>query len=175
MSELLKQICSNGFILFIPIFLWNLIFIKKLPPAFEDKTFDKNIPKFVLIGESFFRVIIFIIPIITEIDFTKITGNIGIYIFITGVVVYFFTWLFLIYYPNSKWSKSIIGFCGPGFTPIIWLVGFAFTVNKFNIALNYNVWFYLVPSIFFVFFHVVHSVIAYGNSYKITNDLGLAE
>jgi hypothetical protein len=119
MYELLKQICSNGFILFIPIFLWNLIFVKKLPPAFEDETFDKNIPKFVLIGESFFRAIIFLIPIITEIDFTKISGMIGFYIFISGVIVYFFTWLFLIYYPNSKWSKSVIGFCGPAFTPII--------------------------------------------------------
>jgi hypothetical protein len=150
-------------------------FYKKTPPAFEDKTFDKNIPKFVLIGESFFRAIIFLIPIITEIDFTKISGMIGFYIFISGVVVYFFTWLFLIYYPNSKWSKSVIGFCGPAFTPIIWLVGFAFTVNKFNIAVNYTIWFYVVPSIFFVFFHVVHSVIAFGNSNKSTNDLELAE
>lgn len=69
-------------------------------------------------------------PIITEIDVTKIAGNIGIHIFITGVIVYFFTWLFLIYYPNSKWSKSLIGFCGPGFTPIIWLVGFGRAVGR---------------------------------------------
>ena len=173
MSELLKQICSNGFILFIPIFVWNIIFTNKLPPAFENKSFDKNIPKFVLIGESFFRAIIFLIPLITEINFTKITEYLGIYIFITGVIIYFLTWLFLIYYPNSKWSKSMIGFCGPGFTPLIWLIGFAFSVNKFNININYNVWFYLVPSIFFVFFHVVHSVIAFKNWNKITISLGI--
>ncbi|NLD94208.1 MAG: hypothetical protein GX639_16240 [Fibrobacter sp.] len=175
MSELLKQICSNGFALFIPIFLWNLIFLKKLPPVFENKTFDKNIPKYVLIGESIFRAIIFVIPILTEINFTKISESIGIYIFITGVIVYFLTWLFLIYYPDSKWSKSIIGFCAPAFTPIIWLVGFAFTVNKFNININYNIWFYLAPSIIFVFFHVVHSAIAFKNWNKNTNSLEITK
>ncbi len=171
MTEFLKHIGSNGFILFIPIFLWNLIFIKKLPPVFEDKTFDKNIPKIILVGETFFRVIVFLMPIMTEIDYSKIAGNIGFYIFIVGVVIYFLTWLLLMYYPNSKWSKSLIGFCGPGYTPIIWLVGFAFTVNRFIINIHYNIWFYLVPSILFVVFHVVHSVMAFGNSNKNTTDI----
>ena len=103
-------------------------------------------------------------PLITEIDFAELSGNFGIHVFIMGVAVYFSTWLCLIYYPNSRWSKSLIGFYGPGFTPIIWLVGFAFTVNGFNVAVAYNIWFYLVPSILFVAFHGVHSVMAFGNS-----------
>lgn len=163
MSDFIHHIISNGFILFIPIFIWNIIFVKKLPPAFENKTFDKNIPRYILLGETIFRGIIFLIPILTEINYSKISENIGIYLFISGTIIYFLSWVLLMYYPNSKWSKSVLGFCGPAITPIIWLVGFAFTVDKFNIHLNYTIWYYLIPSICFVFFHALHSIIANKN------------
>ena len=100
MMELLKHIYTNGIVLFIPIHLWNMLFWKKLPPAFEDKTFDKNIPKPVLISETIFRLIIFYIKIILLI----------IVIIVLALVAYYFFYKYIIMKKNALLSLAKLFF-----------------------------------------------------------------
>lgn len=156
-----KIIYSNGFVLLIPIFVWNIIFASKLPHAFDIKNFDIDIPRFLLIGENIFRVIIFTLPLLFKIDISTTTGKLGLALYIIGSLIYFVSWLLLIYAPNSLWSISIFGFTAPAYTPIIWLVGIALMADSYNFSIKYIRWHYIIPCIIFIILHVMHSILVY--------------
>jgi len=43
----------NCLLLLLPIMAWNLIFASKLPRAYSDEVFSKDIPSFIEYGETF--------------------------------------------------------------------------------------------------------------------------
>lgn len=66
------MILSNAFLLLIPIFVWNALFWSKLPPEYEEKSFDRGVPKFLLILENIFRIVIFSLPLFMHIDYSTL-------------------------------------------------------------------------------------------------------
>lgn len=159
--DIISKITTNGFILMLPILLWNAIFTSKLPSCYHPETFKKSIPSAIFIGENIFRIIIFIFPLFLSFNFVTETGKKGLIIYCIGCVLYFSSWLLLIYLPDSVWSKSIFGFAAPAYTPIIWLTGIAFLLDNYYFDLKYNAWHLIIPSIGFCFFHLFHTSIGY--------------
>ena len=163
--DLLRKILTNGYIAILPIFVWNIFLISKLPPAFDLNSFNSDIPSVIVIGENIFRSIIFIFPLFFRLNMSSSLEKKGVVTYSFGVVLYFLSWLMLIYAPNSGWSNSVLGFTAPAYTPIIWLVGLSLLVDSYYFKLAYSKWHFIVPSLVFSIFHVSHTVYVYNRTY----------
>ncbi len=161
----LETIITNGFIPLIPIFIWNIAFYKKLPKAYGPNIFDANIPKVISSGETIFRCFVFILPLFFILGKNSSTQKFGIIVFALGALLYFSSWLMLIYKPESKWSNSAIGFTAPAYTPIVWFIGLSLTVENTYYTYAYSPWHYIVPAILLTIFHLSHSVLVFKRSY----------
>jgi len=163
--NLLRKVTSNGYLPLTPILAWNLLFASALPPAYNPASFNTNIPPIILTGENVFRAIIFSLPLFFSLTIKAGTWKRGLLLYCAGTALYFASWLSLMLAPDSGWSTSLLGFAAPAYTPILWLTGIAMMGEAYYFKLNYSKWHYLIPSIAFSFFHVVHTVIVYIRSY----------
>ena len=163
--DLFRNFLRNGYIAIFPILAWNIQLTSKLPLAFDPKSFNSNIPFAVITGENIFRSIVFTMPLFFKLNITPLLAKKGLIVFSFGVVLYFSSWLMLIYAPDSAWSNSIFGFVSPACTPIIWLVGLSLMVDSYYFKLAYSKWHFIMPSIAFTIFHVSHTVYVYNRAY----------
>ncbi|MCP4156102.1 MAG: hypothetical protein GY757_50750 [bacterium] len=163
---LLGNILSNGFIPIIPVLVWNLLLTSKLPPAYQPKIFDKNIPPAIIMGETILRVIVFFMPLLFTLNITTYWGKLGLITFLIGAVIYFSSWLMLIYASESGWSTSLAGFSAPAYTPLIWLIGLSLMADTYYFEASYSSLHYIVPAILFSIFHTTHTVYVYNRNYK---------
>ena len=163
--NIFQKVLSNGYIAIIPILVWNLLFTSKLPPAYTLELFNSNIPLAIIIGENLFRAIIFLLPLFFRLNITSTLDKKGLITFSLGVVLYFSSWLMLIYAPNSGWSNSIWGFTAPAYTPIIWLIGLSLMVDTYYFKLTYSKWHLIFPAIAFSIFHISHTLYVYSRTY----------
>lgn len=160
----ISKLLKNGLIPLLPIFAWNYIFISKLPLAYQPQLFNQDIPGFIILGENLFRFIIFIFPVFFELSMAKPVQRKGLAIFIIGVVLYFVSWLILVYMPGSSWSHHVIGFSAPATTPLIWLIGLSMMMERCYVF-NCSKWHYIIPVILFSGFHVYHSIYVFSRMY----------
>ncbi len=139
---------SNHFLFLIPILLWNILLFSKLPMDH----FNGTAPRWVLIIENIFRGGAMLLPIILPIN----TGNrffrSGLVVFIVGTLIYFASWLWLIWYPESTAAHSAWLRFAPAYTPIIWFVGLSMMSNSILL---------LILSVVFIGFHVMEYVFRY--------------
>lgn len=139
---------NSCFLLLIPIFIWNLIFTSKLTEVGYMATSIKL--KKLEWFENILRVFVFTLPVFMRFDISSTDFIKHINLYAIGVVIYFISWLMIIYFPNSYWSTSMIGLLAPAYTPIIWLIAIGL-LGRFKI---YN---YL--SLLFVVVHIFSSYI----------------
>lgn len=156
-----KKYLSNCFLLLIPILVWNIVLTPYLPAKFSPKIFWNNIPTWITIGENTFRTVIMILPAILVLSVKENKGRIGLIIYLFGTLIYFFSWLTLIFYPDSDWSRSVWGFMAPAYTPIIWLIGIGLIGNKSFFPIKNTTVIYTILSTLFIFFHLMHALIVY--------------
>jgi hypothetical protein len=167
--SILKIILCNGFVLTIPILVWNGIYTSRLPELFSPDTFDRYTPNFILISEKVFRFTIFLMPLVLRLDISTPIGKTGSGVYLFGVLVYFLAWLLLIYAPASRWSNSILGFCAPAYTPLIWLVGISLMTDSYFFDISYSRGHFILPAMCFLFFHIMHTAEVYNMVSKLTN------
>jgi hypothetical protein len=141
----------NCFWLLIPIFVWNAIFASRLSQ--EGFKSDAGVPKPVLAAEQVLRIAVFIGPLLLPLRWQDPRSQAGLLLFAEGLLIYFASWLLLIYRPESAWSTSAAGLLAPAYTPLIWLAG---------IALVGGSWPYALLSLPFVGVHVYHNILAHG-------------
>jgi hypothetical protein len=135
----------NCFWLLIPILAWNVVFSSKLAhPAFD---YDQAAPKWVLQLENVLRAAVMILPLFMPMQWDTSLSKIGVAVYLIGLLVYFGSWIPLMYAPNSAWSNSLTGFLAPAYTPLLWIVG---------IGLIGDWWPYLALSVVFVGVHIGH-------------------
>jgi hypothetical protein len=151
----------NCMLLLLPIMTWNIIFSCKLPKLYSPEIFSKNIPPFIVTGENFFRLIIFIAPILMPIRLETSGQKIGLLFYVAGTTIYFISWLIQIYFPYSTWSLSVWGFLAPAYTPLIWLIGIGLIGDTLYFSLPYRSWMYIVMSVIFLGFHLFHALTVY--------------
>jgi hypothetical protein len=159
--SLVRKVLFNGFVLIIPILVWNIVFTSKLPSAFNPKSFNSGIPVFIVFGENIFRSIVFFMPLLFRIKLSSTIGKKGLLLFSTGALLYFISWLLLIYFPDSTWSVSLFGFAAPAATPLIWLIGLSLMADSYYFNLPFSKWHFIMPSVAFSIFHILHTLHVY--------------
>jgi len=151
----------NCLLLLLPIMAWNLIFASKLPWAYSEEVFSKNIPSFIASGENIFRLIVFILPVLMPLRIEMQSQKFGLWLYIAGTAIYFVSWLAQIYFPQSAWSLSAWGFLAPVYTPLIWLVGIGLIGITLYFSSPYRSWMYIATSVIFLGFHLSHALTVY--------------
>ncbi len=162
------KIWSSCFWLFVPILVWNAVFYKKLPEAYQKEDWDR-IPKPLDMAETILRVLLFAIPLLLTFE----TGNqlrlrtnvVGWSLYFGGMLVYFLAWLFEIYWPDTMWSKSRMGFMAPTYTSGLWLAGILLLSNDtWHTGILLPV--YTAAIVGFEFVHTLHSFLVLANLNK---------
>ena len=156
----------NCLLLLLPIMAWNLIFASKLPWAYSEEVFSKNIPSFIASGENIFRLIVFILPVLMPLRIEMQSQKFGLWLYIAGTAIYFVSWLAQMYFPQSAWSLSAWGFLAPAYTPLIWLVGIGLIGSAFYFSSPYRSWMYIITSVVFLGFHLSHALTVYLRNFQ---------
>ena len=156
-----KQYLLSCFILTLPIMLWNVVLTNKLPKDFQPEIFWKNIPAYLTYGENISRTIVFLLTLLMPLSISTKTQKTGLFLYVCGTLLYFASWLALIYFPDTRWSKSIFGFIAPAYTPLMWLMGIGLIGNSFYFNLPYRRWFFILTSFLFLIFHNYHAITVY--------------
>ncbi len=141
----------NCFLLLIPVFVLNIVFINSLP-----QSYSANIQNTTNTLQSVFRIIIFILPLIMSISIEMKLQKFGLVLYIVGIVLYFISWIMQTHYPDSIWSQSVFGFLAPAYTPILWLVGIGLIGKVFFVRIPSFPIIYITLSLMFVLFHTLH-------------------
>jgi len=152
--------------LLLPIMAWNLIFAGKLPQAYSEEVFSKNIPAFITSGENIFRLIVFILPVLMPLRIETQSQKLGLLLYVIGIVIYFLSWLAQMYFPQSAWSLSAWGFLAPAFTPLIWLIGIGLIGDALYFSSPYRSWMYIVTSVIFLGFHLSHALTVFMRNFR---------
>lgn len=161
----IRKYTLNCFLLSIPILIWNLVLANKLPKAFQSEIFWKNIPPLLTYGENISRFAIFGLMFIMPVSILTATQKKGIVLYIVGSLLYFASWLMLIYFPYSVWSNTIFGFMAPAYTPLLWLLGIGFIGNSFYFNLAFKRWIFISIAIVFILFHCSHTYLIFLKTY----------
>jgi len=165
--NLLRKIMTNGYILIIPIIIWNICFLSYLPSSYAPSNFNSDIPLWIIVGENLFRTVLFGFPLFFQVNIKISFENKGLIIYLLGVMIYFSSWLAIIISPTSVWSSSVLGFSAPAYTPIIWILGLSMMVDSyyFKFKFNYSKWHFLLPSMSLIVFHISHAIYVYNRTY----------
>jgi len=161
----IRKYFFSCFLLTIPILVWNLALTNKLPKAFQSDVFWNDIPSFLTYGENISRTLVFMLTLFMPLSFVTPTQKKGVILFVTGTLIYFTSWIILIYFPTSKWSNSLLGFLSPSLTPLLWLMGIGFIGQSFYFNLLYRRWVFVVVSIVFLLFHNAHTLIVFDRTH----------
>ena len=156
----------NCFLLLLPILLWNVIFMKVLPPPFQKNIFWHDIPPYIGIPENILRIIVFLCPLLMKFSLSEPHQKRGLILYFLGVGLYFWSWIGQIYFPKSSWSMSIWGFTAPAYTTLIWFAGIGLIGSSLFINIPYHCSVYLVISALFVNLHTIHVYIVYSRLLK---------
>ena len=152
----------NCFWLLVPILVFNLLFMRRLPPAYQMDIFWRDIPKVVSVPENLFRTLVMILPIFMRLQFSTPHQKLGLGLYLTGLLCYFASWVALIAAPWSSWSMSAIGFLAPAYTPIVWLAGIGLIGDTLQFSrVTFRPWIYWGMSGLFLAFHNLHAFVVY--------------
>lgn len=151
----------NCFLLTLPILVWNILLTNKLPKAFQPEIFGNKIPAFLTYGENISRTIIFAFTLFMPLNIATSLQKKGLILYIGGTLLYFVSWLALIYLPVSYWSNSLLGFMAPAYTPLLWLLGIGLIGDSFYFIFPFRRWFFISTSILFLVFHNLHTYMVF--------------
>lgn len=156
-----KRYLLNCFLLTLPILVWNIFLTNKLPKDFQSEIFKKDIPVLLTYGENISRTVVFMMTLLMPLSILTTTQKKGLFLYICGTILYFISWLALIYFPGSVWSNNVFGFMAPAYTPLLWLTGIGLIGNSFYFNLPYRRWFFILLTIVFLIFHNFHTYTIY--------------
>jgi len=157
----IKKYSLSCFLLTLPIMVWNMVLTPKLPQDFQTEIFWTDIPDFLFYGENISRAVVFMLTLLMPLYISTQRQKRGLFLYLSGTILYFISWVVLIKFPNSVWSNSVIGFTAPAYTPLLWLIGIGLIGNSFYFNLPFRRWFFISTSIIFLIFHNFHAVLIY--------------
>lgn len=140
---------------------WNIALTNKLPKDFQPDIFWKDIPAVLTYAENISRTLIFMLTLLMPLSISTFKQKRGLILYVGGTILYFVSWLGLIYFPDSRWSSNAFGFMAPAYTPLLWLTGIGMIGNSFYFNLPYRRWFFILTAIIFLMFHNFHTMIIY--------------
>jgi hypothetical protein len=164
LSKILGYAC-NCFWLLAPILLFNLLFTRQLPAAYQMNVFWKDIPKAISVPENLLRILVMVLPVFMRLRVSSPSQKLGFILYLAGLAIYFASWAVLITVPQCAWSTSAAGFMAPSWTPIVWLLGISLIGNELLLpGIAFKPWMYGVLSVLFLIFHNLHTATVYSRS-----------
>jgi len=155
---------ANCFWLLVPVLVFNVIFTRQLPPAYQVEVFWKDIPRSIAIPENLLRMVVMILPVFMRLRVTTPGQKLGFGIYLAGLAIYFASWAVLIVAPQCAWSTSAAGFMAPAYTPMLWLGGIGLIGNELLFAgLPFRPWIYWCLCALFLLFHNLHAATVYSS------------
>jgi hypothetical protein len=148
-------------LLMLPIALWNIALFDQLPPTFAKPVFWHEIPLPLATVEKTFQIIVFTLPFTMPLELDSSIQRRGVFVFTIGTLIYFTSWLALIFWPTSAWAISRLGFMAPAYTPAIWLFGLSLMGQRLFWSCNYRWWYFLLISGIFLAAHNTHTALVY--------------
>jgi len=163
MKTTITTIFKNGIWLTIPPLLFSFSLMNYLPEALTPATFNENIPPILVMGENIARIFVFGMPLFFSVGLSTRTQKRGLALYLVGIVLYYLSYLLLIWAPDTAWSNSLVGFAAPAYINIFWMSGLGLLGEKFYFParLRYRPRFFIAPAIIFLIFHITHTVIVY--------------
>jgi hypothetical protein len=113
----------NCFWLILPLLIWNLVYGPKLTDP--RITSDAHSPAWLLVAENITRIGVFILPLLVPLQLKEPLSKSGLAVYIIGTLIYFASWLPLLFAPDSAWSNSNPGLLAPRLTPLLCFLGIA--------------------------------------------------
>ncbi len=154
------------FSLLIPVLIWNLLLYDSLPEFYQDPIFNESIPELILIAENVLRAVIFVLPVFLHLSLKTPVQKRGLYIYFFGIIFYFLSWLTLIIWPESVWSKSMIGILAPAYTIVFWLIAIPMIGKNYLPGFEPVRWIYFISVLLFTIVHVTHVYIVYNTIFS---------
>ena len=133
--------------LMVPLLAWNIILAPKI--TMEKVISDANSPAWLLAAENITRIIVFAFPLVLPLRIQDTVSKTGLVIFVIGTIIYFVTWIPLIWMPDSIWSQSNMGLLAPRLTPLLPFLGIAMIGHSVP---------YAGFSILFIILHIWHGI-----------------
>lgn len=161
MAATTTGILKNGLWLTLPPLLFSLSLMSMVPTALTPAQFNQGVPDVVVNGEIIGRILVFAMPAFFSIGLTTKTQKRGLALYLAGVTLYCLSYGTQNFFPDSAWSTSMIGFAASAYTNVFWMIGLGLLGEKFYFFahMRYRPILYIAPVLFFVVFHVTHSVI----------------
>jgi hypothetical protein len=110
---------------------------------------DANSPAWLLAAENVTRIIVLAFPLVLPLRIQDAVSKTGLVIFVMGTIIYFVTWIPLIWMPDSIWSQSSMGLLASRLTPLLPFLGIALIGRSIP---------YAVISVLFISLHTLHGV-----------------
>jgi hypothetical protein len=133
--------------LMAPLLAWNIILAPKI--TLVKVISDANSPIWLLAAENIVRMIVFAGPLLLPLRVQDTISKTGLAIYLIGTLLYFITWIPLIWMPNSLWSQSAVGVLAPRLTPFLPFLGIALIGHSAP---------YAVVSALFIILHTWHGI-----------------
>lgn len=131
----------------IPLLAWNIVLAPKI--TMKKVISDANSPAWLLTAENITRIIVFAFPLLLPLQFLDGLSKTGLAIYLVGTLIYFASWIPIIWMPDSSWSQSAIGLLAPRITPFLSFLG---------IALIGQSVIYALVSFVFIILHTWHGI-----------------
>ena len=133
--------------LLIPLLTWNIVLAPKI--TMEKVVSDANSPAWLMTAENITRIIVFAFPLLLPLQLLDGLSKTGLAVYILGTLIYFVSWIPIIWMPDSSWSQSTIGLRAPRITPFLSFLG---------IALIGQSVIYALVSFVFIILHTWHGI-----------------
>ena len=133
--------------LMVPLLVWNIILAPRI--TLEQINSDAHSPAWLLAAENITRIIVFALPLILPLRFQDKIGKTGLAVYVVGTLIYFATWIPLVWMPDSLWSQSTVGLLAPRLTPLLSFLGIALIGRSTP---------YAVFSVLFIALHTWHGI-----------------
>lgn len=163
MKITITNIAKNGIWLTFPPLLFSLSLMSRLPEPLTPALFNQGIPDILLNSENIVRIFVFAMPAFFSVGLSTNTQKRGLALYLIGVVIYYFSYIALIFFPSTAWSTSQLGFVATAYTNLFWMVGIGLLGEEFYFpkSLPYHPVFFVVPAVIFLILHTTHAVIVY--------------
>jgi hypothetical protein len=133
--------------LLVPLLMWNIILAPKIELAAILS--DAHSPAWLLMAENIIRVIVFAFPLLLPLRVKNGMIKTGLVIYLAGTLIYFASWIPIVWAPDSVWSQSTIGLLAPRLTPLLSFLGIALVGQSIP---------YAVMSVIFIALHTLHGI-----------------
>lgn len=145
-----KFTLTNNFLWLIPPLAWNIAWSANNPAQLG--YFNGEAPHSILVAENIFRVSSMMYPLLLPIEPKNKYFKAGLITYLLGSALYYASWTYLMYNPNSQLSQTVMMRFAPAYTPIIWLTGISLLANsKIHFSL----------SLIFISLHVAEYICRY--------------